>query len=131
MELVTVKESHYTNDLVVLKSKLESEGIKCFIKDEYTSDVLNHLPNIYAKLQVYKNEIPRVKSIIGNKGIGLLKNKALNCPHCNSLDILVSDRYKDKLAFVIRYTVSQLTMSDYRNIKRNYICSKCDSHFTS
>ena len=67
MELVTIKESHYTSDLAVLKSKLESEGIRCFVKDEYTTDVMNHLPNICAKLQVDKDEIPRVKAILGKK----------------------------------------------------------------
>ena len=131
MELVTIKESHYTSDLAVLKSKLESEGIRCFVKDEYTTDVMNHLPNICAKLQVDKDEIPRVKAILGKKGNELLKDKTLICPQCKSLEVIVSESYKDKITFVMRYFISQLTMSDSQNIKRDYLCSKCDSHFLS
>lgn len=131
MELVTIKESHYTSDLAVLKSKLESEGIKCFVKDEYTSDVLNHLPNICAKLQVEKNQIPRVKEILGKKGHEFLKDKTLICPECKSLEVIVSDSYRDKLVFVMRYFISQLTMADPKNIKRDYVCLKCETHFLS
>jgi len=36
MKLVTVKESHNQYDLVVLKSRLESEGIYCRFKNEQT-----------------------------------------------------------------------------------------------
>jgi hypothetical protein len=34
MKFVTVKESHYLADLTVLKSRLESEGIECRLKNE-------------------------------------------------------------------------------------------------
>lgn len=32
MSLITIKKSHLEAELLVLKSKLESEGIHCFLK---------------------------------------------------------------------------------------------------
>ena len=43
MKFVTVKKSHYAADLQILKSRLESEGIKCFIEGELTSQVLTRI----------------------------------------------------------------------------------------
>jgi hypothetical protein len=37
MKYITIKESHYQGDLVVLKSRLESEGIECRLKNELTT----------------------------------------------------------------------------------------------
>jgi hypothetical protein len=58
MQLVTIKESHYASDLAVLKSRLESEGIECFLDGELTSQVLSHIPSMSAKLQVYDTDLP-------------------------------------------------------------------------
>ncbi len=67
MELITLAESHHTNELLVLKSKLESEGIFCVIKDEYATDVLSHLPNMTSKLQIYSKDIPAVRELMKKK----------------------------------------------------------------
>ena len=64
MKYVTVKESHYQTDLVVLKSRLESEGIECRFKNELTSQVLNYIPSFLVELQVPEEDVPRVKEIL-------------------------------------------------------------------
>ena len=64
MSLVTIKESSNTADLLILKSKLESEGIRCYIKDEYTSQVLNFLTVMSAKLQVSEEDLKTVEKIM-------------------------------------------------------------------
>jgi len=52
MRLITIKESHYTQDLLVLKSILESEGIPCFLKNEHTTTVMSHMATFVTELQV-------------------------------------------------------------------------------
>mgnify|MGYP001954066556 CR=1 FL=1 len=37
MGLVTIKKSHVGSELMVLKSRLESEGIRCYLRNEYTT----------------------------------------------------------------------------------------------
>lgn len=42
MSLITIKKSHIESDLLVLKSKLESEGINCYLKNEFTTQIMNY-----------------------------------------------------------------------------------------
>lgn len=68
MKFVTIKESHYQTDLVVLKSRLESEGIQCLLKNELTSQVLNHIPSFLVELQVPEADLERVRGILEEIG---------------------------------------------------------------
>lgn len=68
MQLITIKESHYIQDLLVLKSRLESEGIKCHLKNELNSQVLNHMATMYIELQVYKADLEKAKKIMKETG---------------------------------------------------------------
>jgi len=64
MGLVTIKKSHYEADLLVLKSKLESEGIRCFLRNEFTTQIMNHMATFEVELQVSEHELERVKEIL-------------------------------------------------------------------
>lgn len=68
MKLITVKNARYAADLAILKSRLESEGIACWIKNELTSQVINYVPTIYAELQVKEDDVDRVKEILFKTG---------------------------------------------------------------
>jgi hypothetical protein len=64
MKLITIKESHYVQDLLVLKSRLEAEGIKCFLKNELTTQVFNLLPSMLVELQVPEGDLEKVHEIM-------------------------------------------------------------------
>lgn len=64
MSLITIKKSHIESDLLVLKSKLESEGIKCYFKNEFTTQIMNYLPSFEVELQVSDLDLERVKEIL-------------------------------------------------------------------
>jgi len=64
MGLITVKTSHYEADLLVLKSKLESEGIKCYMRNEFTTQIMNYLPSFEVELQVSELDVERVQKIL-------------------------------------------------------------------
>ena len=68
MKLVTIKESSSLSDILVLKSKLESEGIECYVQDELSSQVLNYLPYMSAKLQVEEKDLEAVRQIMTETG---------------------------------------------------------------
>ena len=63
MSLITIKKSHIELELLVLKSKLESEGIKCYLKNEFTTQIMNYLPSFEVELQVSDLDLERVKEI--------------------------------------------------------------------
>ena len=84
MSYITIKESHYQTDLVVLKSRLESEGIECRFKNELTSQVLNYIPSFLVELQVPEEDVPRVKQIMTETGDLQAENVKLVCTKCGS-----------------------------------------------
>ena len=61
MSLVTIKKSHVEAELLVLKSKLESEGIKCFMRNEFTTQIMNYLPSFEVELQVSESDLEKVE----------------------------------------------------------------------
>ncbi len=64
MSLITIKKSHIESDLLVLKSKLESEGINCYLKNEFTTQIMNYLPSFEVELQISDSDLERVKEIL-------------------------------------------------------------------
>ncbi|PLW99529.1 MAG: hypothetical protein C0591_02615 [Marinilabiliales bacterium] len=64
MKFVTIKESHAVSDLLVLKSKLESEGITCFLKNELTTQIMSHMATFTVELQVSSSDVKKAKEIM-------------------------------------------------------------------
>ena len=65
MDFVTIKESHVESDLLVLKSRLESEGIKCYLKNEFTNQLMSHMATFSVELQVSSRDLERAQEILG------------------------------------------------------------------
>ncbi len=131
MELITIKESHYSSDFAILVSRLESEGVQCTIKDELTSQVLTHLPSMSAKLQVQESDLALVKTIMDEIGDTISIPVIVSCPSCHSKDAEANIRFYEKLKLSLKYAVAQLTLSKYeRKLKmRTYICQECGNEF--
>ena len=64
MGFVTIKESHVESDLLVLKSRLESAGIKCYMKNEFTAQIMSHMSTFMVELQVSTLDIERAQEIL-------------------------------------------------------------------
>jgi len=64
MSLITKKKSHMESELLILRSKLESEGIKCYMRNEFTTQIMKHLPSFEVELQVSDLDLERVKEIL-------------------------------------------------------------------
>jgi hypothetical protein len=64
MSLITIKKSHIESNLSVLKSRLESEGIKCYLRNEFTTQIMNYLPSFEVELQVAESDLKRTQEIM-------------------------------------------------------------------
>lgn len=64
MSLVTIRKSPHESELLVLKSKLESEGILCFLRNEFTTQILTHMSSFEVELQVSDKDMERVIEIM-------------------------------------------------------------------
>lgn len=134
MRFITIKESHYQGDLIVLKSRLESEGIECRLKNELTTQILNHIPSFLVELQVPEHEMERAREILRETG-ELAKSTPVVCPECGSdqLDLRLNFHQRVKLLF--RTIGGALTMSNppADDILKNatYSCLKCGNRFNA
>jgi len=52
------------SELLILRSKLEYEGIKCYMRNEFTTQIMTHLPSFEVELQVSDLDLERVKEIL-------------------------------------------------------------------
>jgi len=64
MSLITIKKSHNESDLFILKNRLESEGIKCFLRNELTTQLMPHMQSFEVELQVYDADMKKVREIL-------------------------------------------------------------------
>lgn len=64
MSWVTIKSSHYETDLLPLKSRLEAEGVQCFLRNEHTSQVMSHMVTFVTELQVAEEDMEKVTEIM-------------------------------------------------------------------
>lgn len=64
MGLITIKRSHLESDLLVLKSKLEAEGIPCYFKNEFTTQIMSHMATFDVELQVSESDLERVQEVL-------------------------------------------------------------------
>jgi predicted ATP-dependent Lon-type protease len=64
MNLITIKKAHLESDLVVLKSKLEAEGIRCFMKNQYITQIINFMPSFVMELQVAEFDLEEALEIL-------------------------------------------------------------------
>lgn len=67
---ITVLTVSYPQQLWVIRTKLESEGIECFIKDELTVQSYNLYSNAVGgvKLQVFEEDVEKARTILTQLG---------------------------------------------------------------
>jgi transposase-like protein len=131
MKFVTIKESHYQTDLVVLKSRLESEGIECRFKNELTSQVLNYIPSFLVELQVPEEDVPRVREILTETGDLQTVNVKLVCPKCGSekVKMKVSVVKWIQLGFSVFLTLDTNLPMDKLFKKSKFYCKDCRKEY--
>ncbi len=132
MKFVTIKESHFQTDLVVLKSRLESEGIKCRFKNELTTQVLNYIPSFLVELQVPEEDVPRVKEIMSETNDLCAENVKLVCPKCGSekVKMKVGVLKWIQLGFSILLALDINVPMDKLFKKAKFYCKECGVEVT-
>jgi hypothetical protein len=67
---ITIKTFTYPTEVAVLRSRLESEGIECFVQDELITQINPFYSNAVGgvKLQVRKEDVERAMEILKEGG---------------------------------------------------------------
>src|SRR5690554_3755710 len=66
----TIKTFTHSTEIIILRSRLEAEGIECFLKDEYTVDANPFYSNAIGgvKLQVREKDVSKAMEILKDGG---------------------------------------------------------------
>lgn len=133
MNFVTVKESHYQTDLVVLKSRLESEGIECRLKNELTTQVISHIPSFMVELQVPEDKVDDARNIMIEAGEIDTPPRLIVCPKCDSRDIGLKMNFGMRMQLFFKSIGGALTLKtpDVESILQSgkYKCKNCGEEF--
>jgi DNA-directed RNA polymerase subunit RPC12/RpoP len=133
MKLITIKESEHSSDLVVLKSRLEAEGIRCIIDGELSSQVLNHVPLIRAKLKVREADLKLVEKIlIQTDSSEIQVYQEIKCPKCGSKKYRVIRNANELWKLAGDFFLALITLVPFRRTiqNRKFICLRCEHAFS-
>ena len=133
MKFVTIKESHYQTDLIVLKSRLESEGIECYLKNELTTQVISHIPSFMVELQIPEDKVDQARNIMIEAGEIDNPQRLIVCPKCDSRDVGLKMNSGMRLQLIFKMIGGALTFKtpDMENILKtgSYKCKNCGKEF--
>ena len=148
-KFVTVLTATYGSEIAVIRGRLESEGITCFVKDELTVQVNPFYSNAIGgvKLQVPESELNQAIEIL--KETGYIKNENLQsskelprlneyseeqqksndgvkifCPNCGSDEVVQSK--KGSWLFLV---TSLLFFYPTPFFQKKYYCFDCKQEF--
>lgn len=116
---VTIAVFQYSSEALIIKGKLEAEGVKVFLVDEYTVDTDPLVSNAIGgvKLQVYTGQEEIAKNIVSAIDASLLIVPVV-CVSCKSS------------RFTLRMTFSNLLLKLIpMNGKFEYNCTDCNTNF--
>ena len=134
MALVTLKAFDNLPEAHLLRSKLESEGITCYLFDEYLI-TLNPLYNLTIggiRLNVNQEDQVRAQTILLQSAEAKSTNEkgdVITCPNCNSEELY--SRYnsmKSKRA-LLAFLLALIFMVLPLYLKTVYKCKVCDYEF--
>ena len=101
----TVAVFEYSAEAQMLKSKLESEGIEVFLKDEYTvdSDPLISQAIGGVKLQVHVADKERARVIYNEVRVYVndKKGNPIQCPKCKEEKVIYDHRSSTNIFFML------------------------------
>ena len=129
---ITIATFNYSSEAHIIKGKLESEGIKAFLADDFTIDVDPMLSNAAGgvKIKVHNSDKEKALDILKTISEYCVSDTGgkITCPKCSSNKINYFSTIKDLkslLHFLLGFLISALPFY----IKYKYRCENCNTEF--
>ncbi len=122
----------YSSEALIFKGKLESEGIKVFMRDNNTVDANPMYSNAIGgiKLLVKSKDFVKANDVLSEISEYSLdeNNELIKCPKCKAEEIEMRTSIKDiKTLFAFILSLLFVLMPIYS--KHKYKCNKCNFEF--
>ncbi|WP_417264684.1 DUF2007 domain-containing protein [Brumimicrobium sp.] len=134
MALVTIMTSDNGIDVHIMKGRLETDGIDCFVFDENIM-TLNPLFNIAVggvKLKVNEEDADKARAIIKELELQPLvdhNENVIQCPKCNSTNLYTNFKSMKGFFGFMSAIISLLLAVFPLHFKSVYKCKECDFEF--
>jgi hypothetical protein len=134
MELITLQIYDTAIAARIIKNRLESEDIRCYILDEniVTLDPLLNYAVGGIRLQVNKEDLERAKSILAEIDDTPLtddQDEVIECPNCQSTQLYTDFKsIKDPKGFLAMIAAFIFTVFPVYS-KSVYKCKECNTEF--
>lgn len=134
MKLVTIRTFDNSVDAHIFRSKLESEGIRCYLFDD-TMVSLNPIYNVALggiKLKVGNDDAGRAREIISeidNTPVTDETGEPLTCPKCGSTDLYTGFKSVRGIKGVLGMILSFVLFVYPVYYKSVYRCKNCETEF--
>lgn len=122
----------YSAEALILKGRLEADGIEVFLKNNNTIDTDPLISNAVGGVQlfVHTDDADKAKEILQTLPRYALDNagNAIHCPNCDSTEVEVMSTVRDRggfIAFIIGLFLSALPFF----VKYKYHCNNCGHEF--
>ena len=135
MTRVTIKTFDDAISAHLLRVKLESEDIPCFIRDEHIV-TMNPLFNFAVggiKLQVFEIDEERARRVleeIGRNPVVDDENQVVTCPNCSSSELYTDFKSMRGIKGKVSVLISLLLVVFPIYFKRVYKCKHCNIEFS-
>jgi len=128
MRFIPIRTFDNYIDANIILGKLQSEGVDCFLGDEYTVTIDPILTNAIGgiKLNVPETEVAKARELL--QSFDEEKKALMACPRCNSHNVeYISNPAKSGnwLSALVGFFVANYAVS----IKKNYHCFNCGFEF--
>ena len=122
----------YSSEASIFKGKLESEGIRVFMRDNNTVDANPMYSNAIGGIKLFVKNEDFAKAEMVLSGISAYSlnenNEFIQCPKCGAKKIEMVTSIKDlKTLFVFIFSILFVLMPIYS--KHRYKCDKCNFEF--
>ena len=122
----------YSSEAIIIKGKLESEGIEVFMRDNNTVDANPLYSNAVGgiKLFVKEEDLEKAQLILSEVSQYSLdeNNQLIKCPKCNAEQVEMVTSIKDIRSFLaFLFSVLVVYMPFYS--KHKYKCQSCKFEF--
>ena len=134
MKLITAKIFDNPIDAHLLKTKLESEGVSCYLFDEHTISINPLYSNAVGgiKLKILDTDIERTREILNRIEKTPLTNDdnvIIKCPNCDSHNIYSGFKSMKGLKGTLSIILSFLFMIFPIYHKTVFKCKDCNTEF--
>ncbi|MGB0982088.1 MAG: DUF2007 domain-containing protein [Winogradskyella sp.] len=130
---VTIAKFQYSAEALIIKGRLEADGIHVFLRDNHTIDTDPLVSNAIGgvKLQVRSKDEEKAKAILKSIKTYSVDNdgNAINCPNCKSERIGFYSTIKDLksfISFLVGFIFGALPFST----RYSYKCEDCNTEFS-